>query len=120
MNLTMLLSFLFAAVDFILVFFLRQPTLNIVFFILAVFGSNCAASMVLSRYCAGLRDPGMVSLVTGFLDFLSYMAASISSVLFANSVSQIGWSGLILVWASLMGLGVLLCLPYGKFIRKYR
>jgi sugar phosphate permease len=70
--------------------------------------------MLWSRYCPSLRDTGMVSSATGFLDFMSYMAASVSSSVFANAVAGIGWGSLILVWAGLMGIGVIISLPYGK------
>jgi len=70
--------------------------------------------MLWSRYCPSLRDTGMVSGATGFLDFMSYMAASVSSTLFANAVSDIGWGGLIFVWLLLMLVGVAICLPYKK------
>ena len=56
----------------------------------------------------------MVSTVTGFLDFISYIAAALSSTLFANAVSQIGWGNLILVWFGLMILGVLVALSYRR------
>ena len=42
----------------------------------------------------------------GFLDFMSYMAAAVSSRLFASAAHTIGWSGLILVWLALMLAGV--------------
>lgn len=117
MNLTILLSFSSAAICFALVYFLRTPTLNIIFMILAIMSSNCAASMLWSRYCPGLRDTGMVSGATGFLDFMSYVAASASSTIFANAVSTIGWSGLIIVWFCLMVAGIVVSLPFEKFKR---
>ena len=79
--------------------------------------SNSAATMLWSRYCPSLRDTGMVSGATGFLDFMSYMAASISSTLFANAVEEIGWGNLILVWCGLMIVGIIVALPYDKFMR---
>ena len=72
----------------------KNPWLNIVLIVLAIMASNGAATMIWSRYCPGLRDTGMVSAATGFLDFVSYMAAAVSSTLFANAVSGIGWSNL--------------------------
>ena len=78
--------------------------------VLAVMGSNGAASMLWSRYCPSLRDTGMVSSATGFLDFLSYIAAAISSFAFANAVSDIGWGNLILVWFGLALCGVIVSL----------
>jgi len=114
LNLTVLLSFISATVFFSAVFIVKQPVLNIIFIVLAIMSSNCAASMLWSRYCPSLRDTGMVSGATGFLDFMSYMAASVSSTLFANAVSDIGWGGLIFVWLLLMLVGVAICLPYKK------
>ena len=92
---------------------------NIIFLVLAIMASNCAATMMWSRYCPSLRDTGMVSSATGFLDFMSYIAASVSSTLFANAVASIGWDNLILVWFGLMVLGIIVALPYDKFPKKH-
>lgn len=118
MDLTMLLSFSVSAVCFALVYLLRHPVLNVVFMVLAIMFAGCSASMLYSRYCPSLRDTGMVSSATGFIDFMSYMSASVSSTLFANTVSSIGWGNLILIWLSLMLTGVIIMLPYDKLLRK--
>jgi sugar phosphate permease len=89
-----------------------------VFLVLGVLSSNCASSMLWSRYCPSLRDTGLVSTATGFLDFVSYMAASAASSIFANAVSDIGWGNLILVWVGLMVAGVAVIFPYSVFTRK--
>lgn len=91
MNRTVLVSFLSALVFFLLVYAIKQPAWNILFLILAIMASNCAASMLWSRYCPSLGDTGMASSATGFLDFVSYMAAAVSNIIFANAVSKIGW-----------------------------
>ena len=118
MNLTLLLSFGLAALSFGTVYLLHQPVLNIIFMVLGVFSSNCAASMLWSCYCPGLRDTGMVSGATGFLDFVNYIAAAIASSLFATAATSIGWGPLILIWCGLMVLGVVVCLPYGRRKKK--
>ena len=102
MDLTLLLGFSLASVCFTLVFLIKSPVLNVILIVLSIISSNCAASMMFSRYCPSLADTGMVSSATGYLDFMSYMAASASSTLFANAVNTIGWNKLILVWISLM------------------
>ena len=114
MDLTLFLAFGSAVVWFIPVFFIEYPMLNIIFLILAIMSSNSAGTMLWSRYCPSLRDTGMVSTATGYLDFMSYMAASVSSTLFANAVSVIGWKNLILIWMLLMLLGVLICIPINR------
>ncbi len=118
MDLTMLVSFIVSALSFVGAYAFKQPILNIFFIVLAILASNCATTMLWSIYCPSLRDTGMVSGATGYLDFMSYMAASISSVVFANAVSDIGWGNLILVWAALAACGVLLTLPYKKIMKR--
>lgn len=114
MDLTILLAFSFAAIFFAGVYFVNEPTLNIIFMILAIMCSNCAATMLWSRYCPSLRDTGMVSGATGFLDFSSYIAAAVSSTLFATAVTDIGWGNLILIWLGLMLAGVAVAIPKTK------
>ncbi len=117
MDKTILLAFSSATVAFLLVYVVHIPVLNIVFLVLGVLCSNCASSMLWSRYCPGLRETGLVSTATGFLDFVSYMAASAASSIFANAVESIGWGNLILVWVGLMAAGVLVIFPYSKLSR---
>jgi sugar phosphate permease len=117
MDLTILIAFVSAAACFMTVYLFKHHVFNIVFMILAIMSSNTASTMLWSRYCPGLRDTGMVSSATGFLDFMSYMAASISSTLFANAVSDIGWGNLILVWFGLMLIGVLVAIPHRKRVK---
>ena len=117
MDLTILLMFSISFVMFLLVYFVKIPVVNIVFLVLAVLSSNCASSMMWSRYCPGLRDTGMVSRATGFLDSMSYLAAAVASSVFANAVNGIGWGNLILVWLGLILIGVIVSLPYEKIKR---
>ena len=117
---TILLAFCCAAVSFLALYFVRIPTLNVIFLVLGVMSSNCSSSMLWSRYCPSLRDTGRVSTATGYLDFISYMAASAASSIFANAVEGIGWGNLILVWAGLMVAGVLIMLPYGKLSKNHK
>ena len=112
-NLTILLMFCSSTLFFLLTYFVQIPVLNIVCIVLAIMSSNGAASMIWSVYSPSLYDTGMVSTATGFLDFLSYMAAALANLVFANAVGSIGWGNLILVWAGLVLLGLLISLPYG-------
>ncbi len=117
-NKTVLVMFSSSALFFLLTFLVDVPMLNIVLIVLAIMSSNGAATMLWSRYCPSLRDTGMVSSATGFLDFLSYMAAAAANVIFANAATSIGWSKLILVWFGLMMVGIIIALPYDKFHKK--
>ncbi len=116
MDLTILIGFSVSALSFLLVFFLKQSILNILFMVLAIMANNIAATMLWSRYCPSLRDTGMVSGATGFLDFVSYMSASVSSTIFADAVDRMGWGSLILIWCGLMVIGIIVSLPRKKKI----
>ena len=118
MERTILLAFSSATVFFLLVYSVKIPALNIIFLVLGVLSSNCASSMLWARYCPSLRETGLVSSATGFLDFTSYMAASAASNLFADAVSVIGWGNLILVWVGLMIAGVLIMFPFSSACTK--
>ena len=101
-------------VFFILTYLVSYPWLNIVFIVLAIMASNGAAAILWSVYCPSLRDTGRVSTATGFLDFVSYMAAAIANKIFPGAVDSIGWGNLILVWCGIVLAGLLVSIPYGR------
>ena len=128
MNLTILIMFSISTVFFTCVFLTKLPILNIIFMVIAIMSSNGAATMLWSRYCPSLYETGMVSSATGFLDFLSYMAAALANVLFGYALDGfklfghefegIGWRKLILVWIGVVATGVIVALPYDKIFKK--
>jgi sugar phosphate permease len=120
MNRSLISAFAVSAMSFALMFVVKSPMLNIVFLCLALMAESVASNLLWSVYCPSLRDTGMVSSATGYLDFLSYAAAGTANLLFANAISTIGWGNLILVWAALMGVGVLISVPLKKYIRILR
>ncbi|MBQ8793580.1 MAG: MFS transporter, partial [Clostridia bacterium] len=113
-NKTLLFSFALSDVLFLAPVIVKNEIVNIILFVIAIMASNCAATMMWSFYCPSLADTGLVSSATGYLDFISYMSAAISSKLFANAVGGIGWGGLIMVWFALMLAGVIISIPYKK------
>ena len=117
MDKTILIGFSASVVFFALAYFVKQPLMNIAFIVLAIMCSNMAATMLWSRYCPSLRDTGLVSSATGFLDFLSYTASSIANKAFAAAITSIGWSNLILVWIGIVLLGVIVALPYRRRVQ---
>ena len=121
MQLTMILSFLLSTVCFVCMFFISQAIVNATLISIAILTSQMGAALIGTVYCTGLRDMGMVSSVTGYLDFVAYMASAVSTTLFANAVVDIGWQNLILVWAACVGIGalaMLIDLPFQKLKRK--
>ncbi|MBE5732549.1 MAG: MFS transporter [Clostridiales bacterium] len=118
MDKTMLTMFFSSAVFFILTYFIKQPVIGIITIVLAIMSCNGAATMLYSKYCPSLRDTGMVSTATGFLDCLSYIGAAIANLVFANAVGVIGWQNLILIWLALVIAGFLIVFPYKKLFGK--
>ncbi len=118
MNKTVLLMFVASTAFFALTYFVSFSYLNILFLVLAIMASDGASAMLWSRYCPSLRDTGMVSSVTGYLDFLSYMAAAAANLIFPGAVAAIGWGNLILVWLAIAGAGIFTILPYKKLFSK--
>ena len=118
MNPVLILSFALSTASFVLMFAIKMPLLNIIFLCLALMTDSIASNLLWSVYCPSLRDTGMVSSATGYLDFLSYAAAGAANVMFANAISTIGWGRLILVWAALMGVGVDVSIPWKKMLKR--
>lgn len=112
MELAMLIFMTLSAITFFGAWLVEDRIINAILITVAIFAADSAASLLWSRYCPSLRDTGMVSSATGFLDFLSYMAAAAASALFANAVGAIGWGNLVLVWTALSFFGVLCTLKF--------
>ena len=119
-NVSLLLMFGASVIFFLLTYFTATPSndvlriLNLVCIVLAIMSANGASSMLWSVYCPSLKETGVVSGATGFLDFLSYTGAAIANIVFANAAKDIGWGNLILVWMGLMIVGVIISLPFFK------
>lgn len=118
MNPVLILAFALSTASFFFMFSIKMPFLNIAFLCFALMAESIASNLLWSVYCPSLRDTGMVSSATGYLDFLSYAAAGVANVLFANAISAIGWGNLILVWAALMGVGIIVSIPWKKFLNR--
>jgi len=104
---TLSVMFTVSTFSFLMMYILHIDILNILFLFLAVLSANGASAVLWNAYCPSLKDTGMVSSATGYLDFLSYAAAALANQLFANAVSQIGWGNLILIWSGLMLVGII-------------
>ena len=112
MHLCPLLFFSVSALCFAMLYFITNPVVNIVVMVVGIMASNASATMLWSVYCPSLRDTGLVSGITGFLDFLSYSSAALASLLIPIIVSVIGWRNLLLVVLGLMLCGVAVCVPH--------
>ena len=108
-----------AAIFFTLTYFFDfNPYVNIVLIVLSIMSSNGAATMLWSRYCPSLRDTGVVSGATGFLDFLSYIAAGSMDLVTPRLLKIFAWDGVMLVCVGLMLIGIGISLPWKKMLKK--
>ena len=113
-NLTLIIMFIVAIASFIGTLLIKQPIINIVLMVIAIMASNGAATMLWSVYCPSLRDTGFVSGATGFLDFLSYLAAGTSTLVIGAILGAIGWNGILIILVFLMVFGLIVSLPLIK------
>ena len=115
---TLILMFASAALFFALTYFVTNRYVNVALIVLAIMSSNGAAKMLWSRYCPSLRDTGIVSGVTGFLDFLSYIAAGTMDLAIPGIVDSFAWGGVMIICVGLMLVGVVISIPWKKRAKK--
>lgn len=92
--------FLFAAACFAVVFFVGASVriLTLIALFLAMAAMYGACNMIFSVYVLRFRDFGIISGMSGFFDFASYMSASLASFLFSALSGAGMWSGIVLAW----------------------
>lgn len=105
-------SFALSAVCFLLLIPIKNAYVNLVVLLVAKSGYSWAGTMIWMYYCRRFKSAGRVAFVVGFLDFVSYLFAAISSLLFSDAIVKIGWIYLIVIWAGIMLAGVLSALFY--------
>lgn len=111
MNLSLILWFSLATVGFGSLIFIHNKIANIIVLVISVLASNAAATVLWSIYCPSLYKTGVVSTITGFLDFLSYMAAAAASIIFPMLVVNDDWTYVIVACFILMLVGLIISLP---------
>ena len=120
MNLSLILWFLLASIGFGSLIFIHNRIANIIVLVISVLASNAAATVLWSIYCPSLYKTGVVSTITGFLDFLSYMAAAAASVIFPLLVVENDWTYVIVACFGLMVFALIISLPVTKIFKKKR
>lgn len=113
-NASLLVTFSVSLAAFAIIPIVVSPVVNMILLTVALFFSGCAATLVYSVWCPSLSDTGMVSSATGFVDAASYLGAGVANLLFANAINTIGWTWLIIIWATLMAVGLPTAIPYDK------
>lgn len=99
--------FFFAGILFVCMLTATNKYINIILFLLALMSAGSASTLLWSIYIPAQSQSGMVSTINGVLDFSGYVAASAANMVFAFTMDQIGWNGIIIMWAVLMFSGSL-------------
>ncbi len=77
----------------------------------ALFLANAAmistSNMIFSIYVLRFKHTGMLSGITGFLDFASYLFAAVASSVFTNLLTYGGWNGVMGLWFGVAAAGTL-------------
>ncbi len=95
-------SFLVSAMFFLLMVFVKNAWINVIFFLLARISAACASTMLWSIYIPALGKTGRVSSVNGILDCTGYIGAAVANMIFGLIVDHVRWEGVIYIWAGLM------------------
>lgn len=110
-HVSLFIFFSVAAAAFGALYFVTPAVPNIIITVIAVIAADCASTMIWSVYCPSMADTGLVSGITGYLDFMSYIAAALGSLLIPKIVSCLGWRGVIAAMLLLMLVGAAISVP---------
>ena len=95
-----------------------SPVLSVLCSTLVV-GCMHGINLLLICFVPGKFKPlGNISLVSGILNFATYVGAALSSYGFAALSDAVGWKGTILIWCAVSLLGTLICLCTAPFWRR--
>lgn len=100
--------FAFSGICFGLILIFRSVStpLALISLFLAMAGMNGACNMIFSAYVLRFGRFGIISGMSGFLDFASYMSAAAASALFTALVNNDNWGGVVISWTLCCALGV--------------
>ena len=65
-----------------------------------------ASTLLWSIYIPSLGKTGRVSSINGVIDGAGYVAAAVSTTLFATAMENVGWSLVIVMWVFIAAVGV--------------
>ncbi len=101
----MSVCFIVSAVCFLTLIFIKQAYINVVTFMLGQLFVSFSSALLWSVYIPSQAKSGMTSTVNGVLDFSGYVIAFVANLIFTYSMSKIGWTGIVIMWSSIMLFG---------------
>lgn len=110
----MRVGFSLSAGFFLVMQLVSHPIACVVLMVLALMSMSGVSAMLWSIYIPGLGKTGRASSANGVLDCTGYVAAALANLLFGSLATHVGWSVVLLVWASVGIIGLITTL----FVRK--
>jgi sugar phosphate permease len=107
-----MILFSFSVIMFVIVFLCKSglAPLSISALFLASAAMTGACNMIFSIYVLHFTSTGLISGITGFFDFASYISASGASFLFPVILKAAGWSAVVAVWTAVTAAGTVFSL----------
>lgn len=87
--------------------FVADPWVNVILLALALMSVGCASALLWSIYIPGLGKTGRVSSINGILDCTGYIVAAACNAVFGLVAEHLNWTGVAMIWASIVFVGVL-------------
>ncbi len=100
-------GFALAVIAFVAMILIPNTYGKIVFLAFAKFCLGCCSSVLWSIYIPGKGSTGKVSSINGVINCTGYLSASLASSIFAIMSEVINWTGVILIWCGIAGVGLI-------------
>ena len=100
-------GFSLSALFFLSMQLVSHPVVEVVVMNLALMSMSLTSAMLWSIYIPGLGKTGRASSANGVLDCTGYIAAALANLLFAAISGVAGWNTVLLIWASIGGIGLI-------------
>ncbi|MBQ2704224.1 MAG: MFS transporter [Clostridia bacterium] len=98
--------FAISTLMFAFMIFAGNKWLNLTFLFIALLAISMASTLLWSIYIPSLGKTGRVSSINGVIDGAGYVAAAVSTTLFATAMENVGWSLVIVMWVFIAAVGV--------------
>lgn len=101
--------FAFSAAAFVLMYAAGDalPVAKLILLFSASAAMSSVCNLIYSKYCLRFAKTGRASVISGSLDFISYIASAIASALFEITVRTNGWGFTVMIWAAVAAVGLL-------------
>lgn len=102
----MRVAFTITTISFALLIVSPGKWFSVAFLLIALCAMACTSALLWSIYIPSLGKTGRVSSVNGVIDCLGYVVAAGANWLFAEVMTNIGWTEVYLLWASMGIIGL--------------